>query len=155
MSQAELDAVYALPYERDVHPYYKAQGAVKALETIRFSVTTHRGCYGECNFCAIAVHEGRTVQWRSEESILKEMRHITTLPGFRGIIPDMGGPTANMYGFECLKKQKYGGCKNKRCLFPEPCPSLGINHEKLTGLLQRARKIPGVKQIVTDRKSVV
>ena len=88
----ESDAVYALPYERDVHPYYKKQGAVKALETIRFSVTTHRGCYGECNFCAIAVHEGRTVQWRSEESILKEIRHITTLPGFKGYIPDMGGP---------------------------------------------------------------
>lgn len=149
MTQPELDAVYALPYERDVHPFYKKQGPVKALETIRFSVTTHRGCYGECNFCAIAVHEGRTVQWRSEDSILEEIRHITTLPGFKGIIPDMGGPTANMYGFECLKKQKYGGCTNKRCLFPEPCPSLGINHEKLTGLLQRARRIPGVKQLVT------
>lgn len=149
MSQPELDAVYALPFERDVHPYYKKQGAVRALETIRFSVTTHRGCYGECNFCAIAVHEGRTVQWRSEESILNEIRHITTLPGFKGYIPDMGGPTANMYGFECAKKQRFGGCKDRRCLFPKPCPSMPIDHEKLTSLLQRARLIPGVKQIVT------
>lgn len=149
MSQAELDAVYALPYERDLHPYYKKQGPVKALETIRFSITTHRGCYGECNFCAIAVHEGRIVQWRSEASILAEIRHIASLPGFRGIIPDMGGPTANMYGFECLKKQKFGGCKDKRCLFPKPCPSMPIDHSKHTGLLQRARQIPGVKKIVT------
>ena len=149
MSQPELDAVYALPYERDVHPYYKKQGPVKALETIRFSVTTHRGCYGECNFCAIAVHEGRIVQWRSEESILNEIRHITTLPGFKGYIPDMGGPTANMYGFECAKKLRFGGCKDRRCLYPKPCPSMPIDHEKLTGLLQRARLIPGVKQIVT------
>ena len=149
MSQPELDAVYAMPFERDVHPYYKKQGAVKALETIRFSITTHRGCYGECNFCAIAVHEGRIVQWRSEESILREIRHITTLPGFKGYIPDMGGPTANMYGFECAKKLRFGGCKDRRCLYPKPCPSMPIDHEKLTGLLQRARLIPGVKQIVT------
>ncbi len=149
LSQPELDAVYKLPFERDVHPYYKKQGPVRALETIRFSVTTHRGCYGECNFCAIAVHEGRTVQWRSEESILEEIRHITTLPGFKGYIPDMGGPTANMYGFECAKKQRFGGCRDRRCLYPKPCPSMPIDHEKLTGLLQRARHIPGVKQIVT------
>ncbi len=149
LSQPELDAVYTLPFERDVHPFYKKQGPVRALETIRYSVTTHRGCYGECNFCAIAVHEGRTVQWRSEESILEEIRHITALPGFKGYIPDMGGPTANMYGFECAKKQRLGGCKDRRCLYPKPCPSLPIDHEKLTGLLQRARHIPGVKQIVT------
>ena len=149
LSQPELDAVYALPFERDVHPYYKSQGAVRALETIRFSVTTHRGCYGECNFCAIAVHEGRIVQWRSEESILSEIRRITALPGFKGYIPDMGGPTANMYGFECAKKQRFGGCREKRCLYPKPCASMPIDHTKLTGLLQRARRIPGVKQIVT------
>ncbi len=149
LSQPELDAVYALPFERDVHPFYKKQGPVRALETIRFSVTTHRGCYGECNFCAIAVHEGRTVQWRSEESILEEIRHITKLPGFKGYIPDMGGPTANMYGFECAKKQRFGGCRDRRCLYPKPCPSMPIDHEKLVSLLQRARRIPGVKQIVT------
>ncbi len=149
LGQPELDAVYALPFERDVHPYYKKQGPVRALETIRFSVTTHRGCYGECNFCAIAVHEGRTVQWRSEESILEEIRHITQLPGFKGYIPDMGGPTANMYGFECAKKQRFGGCRDRRCLYPKPCPSLPIDHEKVTSLLQRARHIPGIKQIVT------
>ena len=148
LSQAELDAIYALPFERDVHPYYGAQGAVKALETIRFSVTSHRGCYGECNFCAIAVHEGRLVQWRSEASILEEIRKITQLPGFKGYIADLGGPTANMYGFECAKKQKYGACKDKRCLFPEPCTSLGIDHGKADGLLAKARKIPGVKQII-------
>ncbi len=149
LSQEQLDAVYALPFERELHPYYQKQGAVKALETIRFSITTHRGCYGECNFCAIAVHEGRTVQWRSEESILKEIRKIAAMPGFKGTIPDLGGPTANMYGYECRKKLDCGACKGKRCLFPEPCPNLPIDHTRLTMLLQKARKIPGVKRIIT------
>ena len=148
LSQKELDAIYALPYERELHPYYKQMGEVKALETIRYSITTHRGCYGECNFCAIAVHEGRTVQWRSEESILKEIENIAQLPGFKGTIPDLGGPTANMYGFECEKKLKYGACKDRRCLFPQPCPSLHISHENVISLLEKARKIPGVKKIV-------
>ena len=148
MTSTELDSVYDLPYERDLHPYYAANGKVKALETIRFSMTTHRGCYGECNFCAIAVHEGRTVRWRSEKSIIKEARTIANLPGFKGTIMDVGGPTANMYGFECSHKLKKGACPDKRCLYPEICPSLKIDHSTQTDLLKELRKIDGVKKIV-------
>jgi len=143
----ELDRVYDLEFERDVHPYYRKDGPVKALETIRFSIATHRGCYGECNFCAIAVHEGRTVQWRSEQSILKEARSIAAHPEFKGIIPDAGGPTANMYGFECTKKLKKGCCRDKRCLFPSVCPTLKPDHSKQMNLLKRIREIPGVKKV--------
>jgi len=117
LSQASLDKIYTFPYQRAQHPYYEQQGAVKALETIRFSIPTHRGCYGECNFCAIAVHEGRTVSSRSIESILGEARQIAEHPEFKGIIHDLSGPTANMYGIECEKKLKLGACEDKRCLF--------------------------------------
>ncbi len=103
-TQAELDAVYGLDYERAPAPLLREQGPVKALETIRFSISTHRGCYGECNFCAIAVHEGRTVRWRSQGSILAEAEQLTSHPDFKGYIQDVGGPTANMYGFECEQK---------------------------------------------------
>lgn len=146
-TQAELDAVYALGYERAQHPYYERQGKVKALETIGFSVSTHRGCYGECNFCAIAVHEGRTIRWRSQASILAEVEQLTRHPGFKGYIQDLGGPTANMYGFECDKKLKKGVCEKKRCIFPEVCPLLKIDHAPQTELLAKARQVPGVKKV--------
>ncbi len=146
-TQAELDAVYALGYERAQHPCYEQQGQVKALETIGFSVSTHRGCYGECNFCAIAVHEGRTIRWRSQESILSEIEQLTRHPGFKGCIQDLGGPTANMYGFECDKKLKKGVCEKKRCIFPEVCPLLKIDHAPQTELLEKARRIPGVRKV--------
>ncbi len=148
LAGAELDAVYALDYERDAHPYYRQQGDIKALATIRFAIATHRGCYGECNYCAIAVHEGRTVRWRSEESILTEARKIAAHPEFKGIIQDVGGPTANMYGFECAKKLKDGSCQNKRCLFPKVCPSLKIDHRRQTALLAKLRQVKGVKKVV-------
>jgi len=148
LTQKELDAVYALDYERAQHPYYARQGNVKALETIKFSVATHRGCYGECNFCAISVHEGRTVQWRSQESILSEVRQITELPDFKGRITDVGGPTANMYGFECEKKLRNGACRDIRCLFPDVCPSLKADHRQQIELLSKIRSVPGVKQVV-------
>jgi uncharacterized radical SAM protein YgiQ len=146
LTQAELDAVYALDYERAQHPYYEKRGVVKALETIKFSITTHRGCYGECNFCAIAVHEGRTIQWRSEESILAEARKIVDLPDFKGYILDVGGPTANMYGFECAQKLSQGACRDKRCLYPQVCPTLKPDHQRQIELLRNIRKIPGVKK---------
>ena len=146
-TQAELDAVYALDFERAQHPYYEAQGPVKALETIRFSISTHRGCYGECNFCAIAVHEGRTVRWRSPASILDEAGRLTRHPQFKGYIQDVGGPTANMYGFECDKKLGKGACPAKRCLFPELCPLLEVDHRPQIDLLQKVRKLPGVKKV--------
>jgi uncharacterized radical SAM protein YgiQ len=147
LSQSELDAVYALDFERRQHPYYEAQGKVKALETIQFSIPTHRGCYGECNFCAIAVHEGRTVQWRSSGSILEEARKISAHPEFKGIIPDLGGPTANMYGFECKKKLKSGSCPDKQCLYPEICKALKPNHKPQIELLRQVRQTPGVRKV--------
>jgi uncharacterized radical SAM protein YgiQ len=145
-TQAELDAVYALDYERAQHPYYEQQGAVKALETIKFAISTHRGCYGECSFCAIAVHEGRTVRWRSPESILREAEQLTQVPGFKGYIWDVGGPTANMYGFECAKKLKSGSCPRKRCLYPTVCPLLKIDHRPQIELLKQIRHIKGIKK---------
>jgi radical SAM superfamily enzyme YgiQ (UPF0313 family) len=137
-TQSELDAVYALDFERSQHPYYEAQGPVKALETIRFSISTHRGCYGECSFCAIAVHEGRTVRWRSPQSILAEARTLTSHPEFKGYILDVGGPTANMYGFECDKKLRNGACPAKSCLFPGICPLLELDHRPHMELLPDA-----------------
>jgi uncharacterized radical SAM protein YgiQ len=144
LTQAELDAVYALDYERAQHPYYERQGSVKALETIKFSISTHRGCYGECNFCAITVHEGRTVQWRSPESILAEIRRMARYPDFKGYILDVGGPTANMYGFECEKKLREGACRDKSCLYPQVCPSLKATHQPQIELLRNIRDIDGV-----------
>ncbi|RPJ45206.1 MAG: YgiQ family radical SAM protein, partial [Chloroflexi bacterium] len=146
-TQDELDAVYNLGYERAQHPYYEAQGPVKALETIRFSISTHRGCYGECNFCAIAVHEGRTVRWRSQASVLSEAAKLTQHPGFKGYIQDLGGPTANMYGFECRKKLSTGSCPKKRCLYPVVCPVLKVNHKPQIDLLQEVRRLKGVKKV--------
>lgn len=147
LGQAELDAVYALRYERAQHPYYERQGSVKALETIRFSIPTHRGCYGECNFCAIAVHEGRTVSWRSQPSILAEAREMTKHPLFKGYIFDVGGPTANMYGYECHKKISRGSCRKKRCLTPETCPLMKVDHSPQLSLLREIRHTPGVKKV--------
>jgi uncharacterized radical SAM protein YgiQ len=147
ISTRDLDRIYGLDFERDLHPYYKKQGRVRALETIRFSIPTHRGCYGECNFCAIAVHEGRTVQSRSIPSILREAEKIAGLPGFKGYILDVGGPTANMYGFECKKKLEKGSCADKRCLFPKVCPTLKPNHDRQLEFLKRIRKIDRIEKV--------
>lgn len=146
-SQLELDAVYALPFQRAQHPWYERQGKVRALETIRFSINTHHGCYGECNFCSIAVHEGRTVRWRSMDSIIEEAKAITRLPDFKGYILDVGGPTANMYGFECPLKLKQGACQDKRCIYPVVCEALKPDHQTQTELLRRLRQLPGVKKV--------
>ncbi len=147
LTQQEMDAVHELDYERAQHPFYERLGPVKALETIKFSLATHRGCYGECNFCSIAVHQGRTVSWRSADSIVREAKRLTEYPDFKGIIQDVGGPTANMYGFECEKKITHGSCADKRCLYPEICPQLTIDHGKQLDLLRRLRKIEGVKKV--------
>lgn len=147
LSVEAMDRVYDLEFERDLHPLCARAGAVKALDTIRFSVATHRGCYGECHFCAIAVHEGRTVQWRSLESIVREVTAMTSHPLFKGIISDAGGPTANMYGYECRKKLATGACADKRCLFPSVCRSLGPDHLPQMRLLDAIRKINGVRKV--------
>jgi len=147
LSTAELDKVYALKYERDQHPFYQKQGSVKCLDTIRFSILTHRGCYGECNFCSIAVHQGQTVRRRSKKSIVSEAREFLSHPMFKGIIQDVGGATANMYGIECAKKQRQGSCSDKRCLFPDVCSVLKINHDKQLDLLRELRQIEGVRKV--------
>jgi len=143
----EMDSYYDLEYERDLHPYYKIEGNVKALETIRFSVNTHRGCYGECNFCAIAVHQGQTISSRSKESILKEAESFKKHKKFKGIIRDVGGPTANMYDFECAKKLKLGFCEDKRCVCPETCDALKPTHKPQLDLLEELRKMDGIRKV--------
>jgi len=147
LSQEELDGIYGMDFERAQHPYYEKQGGVKALETIKFSIATHRGCYGECNFCSIAVHQGRTVRWRSERSIVAEAERLTEYPDFKGYIQDVGGPTANMYGFECGKKLAQGSCADKRCLYPEVCPQLHVDHGRQIALLRKLRQVEGVKKV--------
>lgn len=146
-SPKELDAIYELDYEYDAHPVCRELGEIRALETIKFSVTTHRGCYGECSFCAIAMHQGRTVVSRSEDSIEREIKRFLAKKKFTGIIYDLGGPTANMYGFECAKKVKEGPCRKKRCLHPEICQNMKIDHSRQIKLLKRISNIPGVKKV--------
>ncbi|MCK4766919.1 MAG: DUF3362 domain-containing protein, partial [Desulfobacula sp.] len=111
------------------------------------SIPIHYGCYGECNFCAISVHQGQTVRFRSEDSIVAEAKAISHLEDFKGYITDLGGPTANMYGFECKKKLEKGACHDKRCLFPEPCKSLAPDHSKQMRLIQKIEKLPGIKKV--------
>ncbi len=144
----ELDAVHGLDFERAVHPCDAQRGAVRALETIRFSITTHRGCYGECNFCAIAVHQGRRVVCRSESAILDEAAVLAAHPKFKGTIQDVGGPTANMYGIECKRKAEQGACPGKRCLYPSICKELPLDHGRQLKLLAALRKVPGVKRVI-------
>ena len=151
LSENEIDSVYDLHYERDVHPFYKKQGFVRAMETIKYSITTHHGCYGECNFCAISVHQGRTIRSRSEKSILKEVVSFTKDKNFKGIISDIGGATANMYGFECDKKLKKGDCSDKkRCLGSDMCEVLKPNHKRQIDLLREIRNTKGVKKVFVN-----
>ena len=147
LTQEQMDKTYNLDYTLDVHPFYKKFGHVKAVDTIQFSVTSHRGCYGECNFCAIAVHQGRAIQSRSEESIIEEVVKMTHHPDFKGIISDVGGPSANMYGYDCAKKEKVGSCLNKRCISTKICPALKPNHKPHRELLKKLRGIEKVKKI--------
>jgi uncharacterized radical SAM protein YgiQ len=147
LDEAELSRVHDLPFERDVHPMDRKKGEVKALETIRFSIASHRGCFGECHFCAIAVHQGRRVTSRTEASILREAGAITRLPGFKGYILDVGGPTSNMYGMKCMKMEKTGVCLDKRCLEPQVCHTLGKSHRRQLALLKKLRTLPGVKKV--------
>jgi len=146
LTTAELDSISDLDYERDLHPYHQPDGKVKALDTIKFSINTHQGCYGECNFCAIGVHQGRTIRSRSEESILKEAKKFTTYKDFKGIISDVGGPTANMYGFECDKKIKKGTCEHKACMTPTMCKTMKIDHSPQIKMLRKIRSIEGIKK---------
>jgi len=150
MDTETLDSIYDMEFENAVHPFYLKQGKVKAMETIKQSITTHRGCYGECNFCAIAVHQGRTVISRSEESIMNEAERFTKTRGFNGIIYDLGGPTANMYGIECLNKEMHGACRDKRCLYPNVCENMPVDHSAQINLLRKVSEIDGIKKVFVN-----
>jgi uncharacterized radical SAM protein YgiQ len=147
LTVAGLDAIYALPFLRRVHPYYAVQGGVRAMDTISFSLTTHRGCFGQCLFCSIALHEGRMIISRSEASILAEAGRIAKLPEFKGYLVDVGGATANMYGIDCARKKTHGACTDRGCLYPQVCPSLRVDHSRQIRLHKMLRDISGVKKV--------
>ncbi len=147
LSTAEMDAVYGLPYQRTYHPSYEALGGVPAIQEVQFSIIHNRGCFGACNFCALAFHQGRYVQSRSHESVLQEACQIAQHPDFKGYIHDVGGPTANFRFPACAKQDKHGLCTDKRCLFPEACKNLQADHRDYLTLLRKLREIPGVKKV--------
>lgn len=147
LSTEELDRVYCLPYSRTYHPSYEASGGVPALEEVQFSLISSRGCFGGCSFCALTFHQGRIVQARSHESLLQEAVELTRLPGFKGYIHDVGGPTANFRKAACSKQLRTGTCPNRLCLVPTPCPNLNIDHEDYLQLLRKLRSLPGIKRV--------
>lgn len=147
LTTKEMDMVYDLPYNRYYLSGYEALGGVPAIKEVEFSITSHRGCFGGCAFCALHFHQGRIIQSRSHESILKEAQGFLTNPRFKGIIHDVGGPTANFRQPSCQGQLKRGTCKNRQCLFPEPCPKLEIDHKDYLQLLRKLRNIPGVKKV--------
>ena len=143
----ELDAVFDLPYARYYHPDYEALGGVAAIEEVRFSIIHNRGCFGSCNFCALALHQGRYVTARSTESVVREAKLITADPDFKGYIHDVGGPTANFDHPACAKQKTQGACPNRQCLFPTPCPNLNADESGYLDLLRQLRALPGVKKV--------
>ena len=147
LSMAEMDAVYELPYMRTYHPSYEEKGGVPAVSEIRFSLISNRGCFGGCSFCALTFHQGRTVQVRSHESILKEAELLIKDPDFKGYIHDVGGPTANFRKPSCEKQLTKGVCKDRQCLFPKPCPNLQVDHSDYLMLLRKLRALSGVKKV--------
>lgn len=147
LTQEEMDAVYALPYMRMFHPSYEKQGGVPAIEEVEFSIIHNRGCFGHCNFCSIALHQGRKITCRSKESVLAEARSFPENPRFKGYIHDVGGPTANFRRPSCEKQLEHGLCRERKCLAPEPCNQLVADHSEYLGLLRDLRAIPGVKRV--------
>lgn len=147
LTTEEMDDVYALPYMRTYHPSYEEKGGVPAISEIKFSLISNRGCFGGCSFCALTFHQGRTVQARSHESILKEAKLLIQEPDFKGYIHDVGGPTANFRHPSCEKQMTHGVCKKKQCLFPSPCKNLHVDHRDYLELLRKLRALPGVKKV--------
>jgi len=147
LTQSEMDQVYALPYQRTYHPSYEAQGGVPAIEEVRFSLVSNRGCYGGCSFCALTFHQGRIVQVRSLESLIKEAEQMVEEKDFKGYIHDVGGPTANFRHPSCEKQLRHGVCATKQCLFPAPCKNIDADHSDYVALLRKLRKIPKVKKV--------
>ena len=147
LTEAEMDAVYALPYMRNYHPIYEKDGGIPAIKELKFSLVSNRGCFGGCSFCALTFHQGRMIQCRSHESIIEEANLITKEPDFKGYINDVGGPTANFRDTACEKQKTRGVCIGKQCLFPKPCKNLKIDHKDYLSLLRKLRKIPKVKKV--------
>ena len=147
LTTEEFDAIYELPFVRDCHPSYKPLGGIPAIEEVKFSITSSRGCFGACSFCALTFHQGRTVSARSHKSILKEAELLTKMPDFKGYIHDVGGPTANFRQPSCKKQLKVGTCRDRQCLFPTPCKNLEVSHNDYLELLRKLRKIKGVKKV--------
>ena len=147
LSTEELDFVAELPYTRQYHPMYEPMGGVPAIEEVKFSVIHNRGCFGGCNFCSLAFHQGRMVTSRSHESVIREVTALTRFPDFKGYINDVGGPSANFRRPSCAKQLKYGMCAQKRCLAPTPCPNIDADHSDYLALLRKLRNIPGVKKV--------
>ncbi len=147
LEREELDHVYALPYQRAYHPSYAAAGGVPGIEEVQFSLTHNRGCFGGCNFCALAFHQGRTVRSRSMESVVEEAKKITALPGFKGYIHDVGGPTANFRYPACEKQLEHGVCANRKCLAPKPCKNLRVDHSEYMQLIEQIEALPKVKKV--------
>lgn len=147
LTQMEMDDVYDLPYMNNYHPIYEEAGGIPAISEIKFSLTSNRGCFGGCSFCALTFHQGRIIQTRSHESLIKEAERMTHDPDFKGYIHDVGGPTANFRHKSCAKQDKYGVCTNKQCLFPEPCRNLKVDHKDYVELLRKLEAVPGVKKV--------
>lgn len=147
LSREELDEVYGLPYQKTYHPVYEKFGGIPAIEEVKFSIVSSRGCFGSCSFCAITFHQGRAVQSRSEKSIIDEAIGITNLDDFKGYIHDVGGPTANFRRPACKKQITKGACKNRQCLSPSPCKNLDADHSEYLHLLRAVRKLPKIKKV--------
>ncbi len=147
LTTEELDEVFSLPYMRTYHPMYEKDGGVPSIEEVQFSITHNRGCFGFCNFCSIALHQGRKISVRSEESILEEAKKITEMPNFKGYIHDVGGPTANFRHTSCKHQLEHGLCKGRKCLAPTPCKNLEVDHTEYLDILIKLRAIPKVKKV--------
>lgn len=147
LSEAEMDRVYNLPYARTYHPIYEALGGIPAINEVKFSITSHRGCFGSCSFCALTYHQGRVIQNRSQNSIIEEAKILTNDKDFKGYIHDIGGPTANFRHRACKKQIEHGVCKNRQCMFPTPCKNLIVDHSEYLSLLKKVRTLPKVKKV--------
>ena len=147
LNRSRLDSVYGLPYTRDSHPKYRTEGEFPALTEVRFSITHARGCFGDCSFCSLTFHQGRIVQSRSHKSVLQEAEILVNTEGFKGYIHDVGGPTANFRSPACQKQPARGSCRDRRCLIPEPCPNLIIDHSDYLSLLTKLRSLSGIKKV--------
>ncbi|MCD8315981.1 MAG: YgiQ family radical SAM protein [Eggerthellaceae bacterium] len=147
LTQEEMDATYRLPYKRRWHPSYDEAGGIPALSEVKFSLTSNRGCFGECAFCALTFHQGRIVQARSHESLIDEAKLLSEDPDFKGYIHDVGGPTAQFRAPACEKQNTHGACKNRRCLSPKPCPNLRVDHSDYVELLREISAIPNIKKV--------